>query len=175
MKFIKNLFSWEDPDAVFGRIEKEHRKSIWKLVLKRGLPKEAAEDVCQETWLAFHQSLQKKNCDKPEPLLYKIACNKIIDYYRRHYKAKDRDKPFEEESHPVPLQLNVDAQISFFQLMERAQIQENTRTYMKMRFICGMTYPEIADVFQVPTSTVRDQVNRAIGSMNGLYLKGRKQ
>jgi len=175
MNFIKNLLLGDNPHKLFHKLEKEHASRIWRLAVSRGLPKEAAEDVCQEIWLGFHQHLQQKSHEKPQLLLYAIARNKIKDYYRKHYEEKSRVEPLDQDAVSPLSELTPNALISFYQLLEAAHIQEDTRTYMELRFVSGMTFPEIADAFKVPQTTVRDHVNRAITAMNKVYSRGRKQ
>ena len=59
----------------------EHRDRVWHYILSRGVPASDAEDIFQEIWLAFWQ---KQDHPNPIGLLYRIASNKIADYWRRN-------------------------------------------------------------------------------------------
>src|SRR5947207_925005 len=72
-----------DPDA-FARLYDRYVTSIYRFVLLKVPSKEIAEDLTSEAFLKCLQYLQTQpNVKNIRALLYRIARNLVVDYYRK--------------------------------------------------------------------------------------------
>ncbi|MEM9075172.1 MAG: RNA polymerase sigma factor, partial [Myxococcota bacterium] len=127
---------------------------------------EAAEDLTQEAFSKALVSLKTFRREaSPRTWLLRIARNHCIDYLRA---AKRRlDDPAEEpdgqvDDAPLPHDL-----LSRRWEVERAlaELSENDRAMILLRFRNGFAYDEIAEVFGVRSGAIRMRVSRALGRM----------
>ncbi|PIP60915.1 hypothetical protein COX00_00590, partial [Candidatus Uhrbacteria bacterium CG22_combo_CG10-13_8_21_14_all_47_17] len=79
---LYRLRTKRDEDA-FGRIYDRYIERIYRFVLLKLPSKEAAQDVTSEAFLRLWQYVQEeKGITNVRALLYRIARNLVVDYYR---------------------------------------------------------------------------------------------
>jgi RNA polymerase sigma factor (sigma-70 family) len=137
---------------------------------------ETAADLCQETYLRFHQFVQTQPPDNARALAYRIAVNLATDYQR---KMKLRDSLTVDvelvtlaeaikTSSPGPEQTVIAKQ--HFQRLQTAlkELPTDCRTAFLLHGIEGLTYAQIAARLGISESMVYKHLTRAINHCAGL-------
>ncbi|MBU4360949.1 RNA polymerase sigma factor [Patescibacteria group bacterium] len=85
-------------DEAFGKIYDEYIKKIYNFIFFKTPSKEIAEDLTHEVFIGLLEYLKKTEhlINELQGLIYKIARNKIADYYKR-IADKDRNLELKEE------------------------------------------------------------------------------
>ncbi len=117
--------------------------------------REAAEDVCQDTFVSFIEH-EGEYCSrgKLKNYLYTIARNKCIDYSRKKTPVYT-DKPPDRRQEG-----GFEDKTEIRQLVE--QLPEEYRQVILLRFFQGLTFAEIARILGVSASAAKYRVKRAL-------------
>ena len=94
-------------DSIQNTIKKERRRLL-HYIRKRVANEEDAEDLLQEVFYQFVNVMQYDNVEKAAAWLFKVAGNKITDWYRKR-KSVSLDKlngfQFDDDENLIPLNL----------------------------------------------------------------------
>jgi len=118
-----------------------------------------AEDVAQETFIAFHEQYRhKKDFDNLKGLLLQIASNKAIDLLRQLRRAKllpmedFKEQPaFEEPLLTLRLEIN----------LAIAKLPKKQRLVIDTRYFGGYTLEETAELLGLTLEQVKYQYKKA--------------
>jgi len=151
----------------FAVIVQRYQKQIYSLAYRLTNSPEDAQDLAQEVFLKVYQVLSKYDGQRPFfPWMYKVATNVCYSYLRR--------KP----SHEVPLDKIIEfgplvptglegpeAQFERKELQRLvqqalAELPENYRIPMVLRYLEELSYQEIADVMDLPITTIETRLYR---------------
>ena len=118
-----------------------------------------AEELAQETLARVWKNWRKvKNFENPSAWAHRVAVNLANSHLRRRAaerRARDRG------GHEVARQVNDTSDaIALRQVV--ASLPARMRSMLMFRYYLDLSYPEIAELFQVPESTARSQVHRAL-------------
>ena len=158
---------------VFEVLIKRYQIPIINYVYRMMGDYETAVDLSQEVFLKVYLSLDKYDKSyKFSTWLYKIACNKTIDYLRKRRlstvsiddvpQGEEEGRPFEIPSdNPGPDELffSRDLQERIDKSME--DLPEDYRQLLILRHVNGLSYNEIAEVTHLPLGTVKNRIFRA--------------
>lgn len=120
----------------------------------------AAHDIAQETWVAIVKGLKRLE----DPALFRawffrIAHNKAADDIRakqKHRKSEEAGKEMAElksNEHPSDQGLELKALIE--------AMPSEKRSLIILFYVEGLTIPELAEVFEIPTGTVKSRLHTA--------------
>ncbi len=114
-----------------------------------------ADDLLQDIWSALATTLESVEIDQPRAWLYRVARNRITDYYRTRAArpalldlaaAREAAAPIDSFSDPGKLTAEIDAALEL--------LPEKQREVFVRNAIDGETLREIADDLGVPLKTV---------------------
>jgi RNA polymerase sigma-70 factor (ECF subfamily) len=159
-----------DADA-FEKIYDFYVDKIFRFIFLKTGSKENAEDMASETFLRFWNFVRKEkiNRDSAEPILYKIARNLIIDYYRK------KEIITLEIDEVIANRITDDQQNYIERMINREEVQEMMETLKELkdeyqeiiilRFVEDMDLDEIAEITGKTNGSVRVLSHRALKSL----------
>jgi RNA polymerase sigma-70 factor (ECF subfamily) len=149
---------------------KAHVRHLEKLLRRRGRSREDAEDVIQETFLRVKQYLDEGNkIVEPQAFLTSTALNLSRDARKREHRHLYARRPLEDlvlpDARPQP-----EEAAETEQRLERLKRVLNkagprTREVFLMHRLYGMTYPQIADHFDISISAIEKHIARAMAAL----------
>lgn len=154
----------------FGRLYEFYAPVIFRFLYARLNDRLDAEDLTGEVFLRAWQSLPqyKENGVPFIAYLFRVARNALIDFYRRS-KDADRTRPYEEdiagERHiplPEPSSSAEERREIQFTL---AQLREDYRTVLSLRFFAGLSPDETAIAMGRSAGAVRVLQHRALAAL----------
>lgn len=132
---------------------------------------EAAEDLCQEAWVAIYRALPSFRGDaKVTTWMFAIAA-RVCDRQRRRARltlVEDADTDSHADERPGP---EADALRCELALQVRAaidQLPRGQREAVHLRCIEDLSYAEIADVLSIPLGTVRSRLHHGMSRLADL-------
>lgn len=159
---------------LFKQCYDEYADALFRFCLVKTSNVQQAEDVVQETFMRFWQSLREgRNMQNSRAFLYTIANNLIIDWYRKK-KSDSLDVLQEAGFDPANTK-----EISPLQSAEHNEVlrvlqglSDDDRTVLLMRFIEGLEPREIAEVLGGSANAVSVRITRALKRAEVLIQKG---
>lgn len=121
-----------------------------------------AEELAQETLARVWKNWRKvKNYENPSAWAHRVAVNLANSHLRRRAaERRARDRADRE----VPRQAN-DSSDAIALREVVSSLPARMRSVLMFRYYLDLSYPEIADLLQIPESTARSQVHRALGRL----------
>jgi len=152
---IKNMFleSFDDfSDAIF------------RFCLVKTSNKELAEDLTQETFMRYWQSLRDgKQMSNTRSFLYTIANNLVIDWYRRK-KATSLEayeengyEPSDDKTASSEAYASVNEVLAVIDDLEKKD-----REVLLLRYVEGLEPKDIAEILSENANVISVRINRAI-------------
>lgn len=145
---------------------------LFRFVLLRVGDREVALDLTEETFFKFWQTLLADNQIQSEnALLFTIARNKVIDWYRKK-KPESLDSMIEsaldEDREPIQvidekafeeMQISVEASVAIRDLQKLAP---QYREILQMRFVDDLSIEEMAEILHISANAVSLRVHHGI-------------
>ena len=109
---------------------------------------------------------QLRKQEQFEPWLNRIVINTALDFLRwkkRHPTCWDEEVPeisYEEDG------LSADERIDLYEMLDRLQPEE--RTYIILRFFEERSFKEMAEILQLPETTVKSRIYRLLAKLQKL-------
>jgi len=163
----------EGEASAFGLLYDKYQPKIYRFILLKVSRREEAEDLTHQVFLSAWKHVEQFQ-DKGFPFsswLFRIARNKVIDYYR----TKKTSVPLDE----IPEEIAKIAQSDGFDAL--ADKMELERIYLLLqfltdlqqeiillRFVEGLSYKEIASITGKNSGAVRVLQHRAIKKLKQL-------
>jgi len=160
-------------DALLARYQNRLYRYLHRVVREPA----AAEDLFQQTWLRVVQNVGSLDPGRNfESWLFRIAHNLAIDHLRRHrMESLDEQLPSGEAmgsviSSPAPgaLERVLEEERDRLLVATLAELPAIQREVLTLRFEEEMKLEEIAEVLDIPLSTVKSRLKRGL---DGLRLK----
>ena len=131
--------------------------AVWYVVKKIVPERFFAEDIVQETYVAFLNNLQSVKGD-PLPYLCSIAKNRALDSIKKENKI-DKSSPFEELTLSTVDKYEVD-----FPLLEACKSKLDDEEYfiLEHTVIFGYTRVAVAKMLNKPVPSVNRKYNRIL-------------
>jgi RNA polymerase sigma-70 factor (ECF subfamily) len=158
-----------DISKAFEQIYKDQSDSIFRFCLVRVSNREQALDISQETFLRLWKNLmENKDILNCRAFLFKVANNLIIDWYRKK-KSFSLDQMIGDDidvKYDVPDESNKDTILCGAEgryLLERINDLDPThRQPVYLRFVEGLSPPEIGDILGISANTASVRVSRGL-------------
>lgn len=146
-------------EAAFGELYRRHSPRIYLYCAKVLWHKEAAEDVFQETFLRFfHSAGREREMTNVPAYLLRIARNLCLQAKERQRRQLVTTADIELAHHDGAVESNEFERIIAAEL---AVLSEEQREAFVLQVYDGLSYTEIAEVMNVPLTTVRNWLVRA--------------
>lgn len=139
--------------------------------------KEEANDLTSVIFLKTWNHIQTNSLEDSKTLralLYKIARNAIIDYYREANNKitaslDDEDNKIDVVDDTPDPQEKIDAEANLEMIKNKLPLlKEEYREVIIMRFINDLTIEEIADISGKKIGNIRVLIHRALGALKNL-------
>lgn len=157
-------------DRDFHRIYTERFTPIYKYVYFRVRNYDVATDIAQDVFLKVYEKGEELDQETELRLLYTMARNKVIDFFRKKQTAS-LPEDFQKEDTSI---LKPDEQVMrendteiLFKLLD--QLPDTDREIIIMRHLQELEYSEIAKIVDKEESSVRQIVSRGIKKLKELY------
>jgi RNA polymerase sigma-70 factor (ECF subfamily) len=152
----------------------ELRPPVLRYLLNRRVPMQRAEEIVQEVFLElFRQERKGRAIDQPRAWIFSVAHNMAMREHRSMRQENPRVTPLESvsaasrvvvDSRPTPEAALAEIQRDQCLREALAQLSDMERQCLDLRAE-GLSYREIAEVLGSATSTIGDQVRRAIANL----------
>ena len=166
-----------DPEAIVALLERyQHR--LYRYLLRIVHEPATAEDLFQQTWMRVAENVKRFDPTRQiEPWLFSIARNLAIDYLRRmRPESLDAPLPSGETRGDMLADPRTERWLAAFERIaseERsiriagslAELPPIYREVISLRFEEEMKLEEIAEMLDVPLSTVKTRLRRALEAM----------
>jgi RNA polymerase sigma-70 factor (ECF subfamily) len=170
-----------DPDALTAAISR-YQLRLYRYLLRFVEDPAAAEDLFQQTWLRVMENLARYDARRSfESWLFSVAHNLAIDHLRRR-RPESLDETLPEgglrrevaDSHPDALEQALEWERAGIVAAALRELPAIHREVLTLRFEEDLRLEQIAEVAQVPLSTVKSRLRRALDGLRG-KLHGEKK
>jgi RNA polymerase sigma-70 factor, ECF subfamily len=152
-------------DDAFRVLFETHKDRVYSIALRYAGDSAAAMDIAQDTFVKLLSNIQQFRGDSSfESWLYRMVVNSCLDYHRR----RRRFLPLMDEALDV-FRSSKEGALSEMLREEQAervqqvvaQLPEDQRIVVVLRYTEGRSYEEIADLLGCRRGTVASRLNRA--------------
>lgn len=162
-------------EITFKEILKNHKESVYFLILKMVSSPEDAEDLTLEVFAKAYNNLDKYNPDFAfSTWLYRMASNHCIDFLRKkRLPTQQIDEQVNDGESETSFAIVVkdDANTPEEEMIAQqkselvrkaiSKLPPKYREIIELRFYEELSYEEIADRLKVPVGTIKANINRA--------------
>jgi len=162
--------SESDKEQRFIKTYSNYIEEIYKYVfLRTGLEPNIAEDISQEIFLDVFKGFDKfKGLCSERTWIFKIARNKVYDYYRKQYKRSMESISLEDEANEQFCDPEQDIEALILKSYESEYILEclnslplHYKTTLLLKYIEGKSVNEIAYIIDNSNKAVDNILQRA--------------
>ena len=161
----------------FEDILRWENKKIFNYLLKILRNKEDAEDILQETFLAFYRKMDIISDETYISYLYRTAHNKALNHIKKRKKQNkfssnysDMNYMAEEKNDSEP---NVQKSISVKKAL--AKLPEKYAILLELQFYQKKSYKEIADMLEMSVEAVDSKLVRAKKKLKKIIMQDSRQ
>lgn len=148
--------------AAFGTLYQRYSRMVHGILLAR-VPRAAAEDLLQDVFLqALPRLSSLRDATRFGGWLAAIARNRATDYYRQTRPTEEIEETFEESSRDGGQTSGKQVSEGLFFLEAVRALPEAYREPLILRFVEGMTGPEIAERTGLKHGSVRVNLYRGM-------------
>jgi RNA polymerase sigma-70 factor, ECF subfamily len=160
----------------FEEILRSENKKIFNYLLKILRDREDAEDILQETFLAFYKKMDVVSDETYLSYLYRTAHNKALNHIKKRKKQNkfssnysDMDYIAEEKENPVDdVKENAVRQAL-------AKLPEKYILLLELQFYQKKSYKEIADILEMSVGAVDSKLVRVKKKLKKIIMQDSKQ
>lgn len=159
-RLIKKVKEKNDKVAA-NKLVSIYYKEVYIYVFRQTCDKELSMDLTQDIFISMLKSINSYEESKSlfKTWIYKIASNKIVDYYRsRYYKYSTIIEEIDDYNFhdSYNTELNFIAKENVKEIMEVVnRFEANLQQIFRLKVFGEMTFSEISKVLEVPESTVK--------------------
>ncbi len=142
----------------FEIILRKENKKIFNYLLKILRNREDAEDILQETFIAFHKKM--KTIDEPfhTAYLFRTAHNKALNLIKSRKKREKMTIPFENMDHLKDQHSEKKENVIVKEALKKLKPEQTL--LIELQFYQNMSYKEIAHVLETTVSAVDSKLVR---------------
>ncbi|MGB9674036.1 MAG: RNA polymerase sigma factor [Anaerolineales bacterium] len=164
----------------FGEIYQRHAADVYRYFKAHLNDAQDAEDLLADVFLRTWKALPSYYPIRRVPFrvfLFRIARNRLIDYYRRQNLRHSADL-VDDDLQDLKNGINTTDEQDHFRQIEMQQImkdlRDDYRTVLELRFFGGLTPNEIAQVMERSEGAIRVLQHRALAALHKLISKSEK-
>ena len=152
-------------DDAFRVLFETHKDRVYSIALRYAGDSAAAMDIAQDTFVKLLSSIQQFRGDSSfESWLYRMVVNSCLDYHRRRRRflplMDEALDVFRSSKEGALSEMLREEQAERVQMVV-AQLPEDQRIVVVLRYTEGRSYEEIADLLGCRRGTVASRLNRA--------------
>lgn len=170
--------------AAYAELIHIHYRTVEKFAFQCGVRVNDIPDVAQEVFVKLYRFLHQFQRDRFTTWLYKITLNTARDYYRKESKEKKKEQKLNSEVDINYTTRSAEDRVLVFEedreLHNAIQtLDEKYRHPIIMYYFHELSYEQIAEVLNIPLSTIKIRLMRAKAllksalQMNGGVKHGR--
>jgi RNA polymerase sigma-70 factor (ECF subfamily) len=173
LKFIEQLKSGNN--NAFRQLINEYHQKVAATCYGFTGDYDAAQDLAQDVFVEVHRSIHRfRGESKISTWIYRISTNKSINWLRdnkKHLQSRSIQRFFSGENEKqleIPQQSATDGLKSLFRQDDQHEIQQalnllpdNQKTAFVLNKIDDLSYKEVAEIMEVPLSTIESLIFRA--------------
>jgi len=170
-----------DQMALAVLVTRHHAPLLGYLYRLVGGDRQLSEDLVQETLLHVLRQRTYQAGRPFKPWLYMIATNLARDYFKSAVVRKSRRSDDEEEallhledSEPGPEERALAAERSSEVRAALAQLREEYRVVLLLRFYQGFNLQEIAETLHIPLGTVKSRLSVGVHRLRSVLTPVQK-
>jgi len=156
----------------FAKFYNQHSPKIYRFVYLKVNSQQDSEDLTSEAFFKFWKNLNdnKEKIDNPRALLYKIANNSVIDFYRKKSRTElitdPEDNILTRIKDKSDLNKEIDLGEDVIQIKEAlSNIKEEYKDIIIWHYLDDFSAKEIAQITEKPEGTIRVKIHRALKSL----------
>ena len=155
-----------DETALTALIDR-YAANVHAYLLRHCGNREDADDLLQETWVRVARSARSFDTARRfRSWIYGIATNLTRDLFRRRMT---RERALRDLATHPPAAPRTDS-VDRGELRERiAELPENMRAVLLLRYYEGMSEAEMAEILDIPRGTVKSRLHAALRRLRGRY------
>ena len=152
--------------AAYTELIHKHHRIVEKFAFQCGVRINDIPDVTQEVFVKLYRFLHQFQRERFSTWLYKITLNTARDYYRKETKEKEKEKKFHIEVGLNNTTKSAEERVLVFEedreLHNAIQtLDEKYRHPIIMFYFHELSYEQIAEVLNLPLSTLKIRLMRA--------------
>ncbi len=162
--------------STFTDIYNTEADALFRFCLIRVSDREQALDLVQEIFTRFWQTMNQEGryIDYPRAFLFTVARNAIIDWYRKKKSISlesmadpETDEPYEaiQDSDLMDSKLEGEGR---FLISAISKLSSGHRDAIYLRFVEGLSPPEIAKILGISTNATSVRITRGIEELRKL-------
>lgn len=170
-----------DQVALAALVTRHHRPLLGYLYRLVGGDRELAEDLVQETLLRLLRQRTYASRLPFKPWLYAIATNLARDYLKSAEVRRRARRGADEEamlhlydSSPGPEEHALAGERGGMVRRALAELDEEFRIVVVLRFYQGFSLPEIAETLQIPLGTVKSRLSVSVHRLRTVLAPARE-
>ena len=161
-------------EITFREILKNHKESVYYVILKMVSTPEDAEDLTLEVFAKAYNNLDKYNPDFAfSTWLYRMASNHCIDFLRKKrlptQQIDEASDGGENETYTIVIKDDSNTPEEEMIQQQKSELVRNAvsklppkyREMIELRYYEELSYEEIAERLNAPVGTVKAQLSRA--------------
>jgi len=155
-----------DETALTALIDR-YAANVHAYLLRHCGNREDADDLLQETWVRIARSARSFDTARRfRSWIYGIATNLARDLFRRRLTRERALRDLAAQPPAAPSADSVDRS----ELRERvAELPENMRAVLLLRYYEGMSEAEMAEVLDIPRGTIKSRLHAALRELRSGY------
>ncbi|MFB5088534.1 sigma-70 family RNA polymerase sigma factor [Psychrobacillus sp. PGGUH221] len=158
--------------AAYTTLIQKHHRTVEKFAFQCGVKVNDIPDVTQEVFVNLYRFLHQFKRERFTTWLYKITLNATRDYYRKETKEIEKEKKLNHHNMNSFTKSAEDRILLFEEDKELHQaIQSLDIKYQHpiiLFYFHDLSYEQIADILNVPITTVKTRLLRAKGQLKNL-------
>lgn len=174
IKLIKNIKNKSCKKSANELISKYY-KEIYAYSYKQTLDKELSMDLTQEIFIGVLKSINRYDESKSSfrTWIYKIATNKIVDYYRsKNYKYNNiavaiEDTTIQDKDDFIKNIENKEEVEKVLNLVN--SMKSDLQEIFRLKIFSDYTFTQIAEILKVPESTVKTKYYSVIKKIKSKF------
>lgn len=159
--------SFNNPDA-YGEIYDRYIERIYRFIFFKVGNQSDAEDISSETFLKVWQYIKEGQPIKNlNALLYSVARNLVIDYYRSQAKKRDFEEPLSLDAKSAAnIAENIDFKTDEGKLLSALKsLKDEYTEVIILRFFDDLPVSETAKIIGKSQNNTRVLAHRALGAL----------
>jgi len=161
-------------EQAFAKFYDNYRESIYRFVLLRVSDKERAEDITTNAFIKIYDYLRGGNkIENFRALLYQIARNLIIDFYRQKRQETFSIDDFKEKniSEERSLEKEIDTKLTLEKIKKNLKrLPGSDQEIIILRFVEGLSFKEISKILDINEDTAKQRSHRALKRLKELIF-----
>lgn len=148
----------------YAQIINKYKNPLYATILRMTKHPQDAQDLVQEAFIKVYKQLDKYEAKGSfSSWFYRVAINHCMDAFRtKQYQMKPVEVDEEQvvnPTHPEIIFMKKEQQRQLERLLQT--LPDDERMIILLRYNNELSYEEIAEMMEVPISTVRNKLHRA--------------